>query len=199
MLTERFSDALCYAARLHAGQTRKGTDIPYLAHLLAVASLVLEHGGDENEAIAALLHDAIEDQAAHNGGATALRSKIVARFGREVGAIVDACTDAEVVPTPPWRARKEGYIRQMQETASTSVHRVSCADKLHNARTLVRDYREQGERVWARFSETDPAQHLWYYRSLLDAYRAAGRAPRALVAELARTLDELQALTDPRG
>jgi GTP pyrophosphokinase len=199
MLTERFSDALCFAARLHAGQTRKGTNIPYLAHLLAVASLVLEHGGGEDEAIAALLHDAIEDQAAQNGGATALRSEIVARFGREVGAIVDACTDAEVVPKPPWRARKEGYIRHMQETTSTSVHRVSCADKLHNARALVRDYREQGERVWARFSETDPAQHLWYYRSLLHAYRSAGRAPHALVAELARTLDELQALTDPRG
>lgn len=198
MLTERFSAALCFAARLHAGQTRKGTDIPYLAHLLAVASLVLEHGGDEDEAIAALLHDAIEDQAAYHGGAMALRSQIVARFGREVGAIVDACTDAEVIPKPPWRERKERYIRHMQEAASAGVHRVSCADKLHNARALVRDFREQGDWVWARFSETDPAQHLWYYRSLLDAYRVAGSAPHALVAELAQTLDELQTLIGPR-
>lgn len=194
MLTDRFSEALCYCAELHHGQTRKATPVPYVSHLLAVASLVLEHGGDEDEAIAALLHDAIEDQAEHHGGAVALRAEITARFGPGVTAIVDACTDAEVVPKPPWRERKERYVQHLRENGSPAVHRVSCADKLHNARAILLDYRTLGDTLWDRFNVSDPEQHLWYYRSLVAAYRDAGRAPAGLVAELERTVRELESL-----
>jgi (p)ppGpp synthase/HD superfamily hydrolase len=198
MLTDRFSEALCYCAGLHDGQTRKATPVPYLSHLLAVASLVLEHGGDEDEAIAALLHDAIEDQAEHHGGAEALRAEITARFGPGVTAIVDACTDAEVMPKPPWRERKERYIRHIRESGSPAVHRVSCADKLHNARAILLDFRSQGDALWDRFNVSDPDQHLWYYRSLVSAYRDAGHAPPGLVAELDRTVQELESLVAAR-
>jgi GTP pyrophosphokinase len=198
MLTDRFFDALRYAAQLHNEQTRKGSRIPYVSHLLAVASLVLEHGGDEDEAIAALLHDAIEDQAAHHGGAEALRAAIVERFGPTVGAIVDTCTDAQVVPKPPWRERKERYLRHLAESPSVAVHRVACADKLHNARTILLDYREQGERLWGRFTVKDPLQHLWYYRSLVETFRRTGRAPAVLVAELDRTVSALESLVFDR-
>src|ERR1051325_12202408 len=129
-LTSRFEDALSFAARLHSGQLRKGTAIPYVSHLLAVASVALEHGADEDEAIAALLHDAVEDQ----GGAPT-REEIRRRFGDRVVEIVDGCTDAETVPKPPWRERKERYIAHVAE-ASPSVRLVSASDKLHNARSI---------------------------------------------------------------
>ena len=131
ILSTRFEEALVFAAQLHREQTRKGTTIPYIAHLLGVASIVLEYGGDEDEAIAALLHDAIEDQ----GGAST-REEIRRRFGETVVAIVNGCTDAEVIPKPPWRARKEDYIAHMAH-ASPSVRLVSAADKLHNARAIL--------------------------------------------------------------
>src|SRR5947209_2209991 len=127
-LTLRFEDALVFATQLHAGQRRKGSATPYVAHLLAVAAIVLENEGNEDEAIAALLHDAIEDQ----GGAPT-REMIRERFGNRVVEIVDGCTDAEVIPKPPWRARKEAYIAHLRG-ATPSVRLVSAADKLHNAR-----------------------------------------------------------------
>src|SRR3954470_1989487 len=117
----RFRDALVYAAELHVDQVRKGSDTPYVAHLLAVTSLVLEHGASEDEAIAALLHDAIEDQ-----GGAATREEIRRRFGDAVTAIVDGCTDADVIPKPPWRARKEAYVAHVR-TAPPSVRLVSSA------------------------------------------------------------------------
>src|SRR6266480_7081738 len=137
-LTSRFEEAITFATQLHAKQLRKGTTIPYIAHLLAVTALVLENGGSEDEAIAALLHDAIEDQ-----GGAATREEIRRRFGNMVVAIVDGCTDAEVVPKPPWRGRKEAYISHLRQ-ASPAVRLISAADKLHNARTILADYRVLG-------------------------------------------------------
>ena len=186
MLTDRFTAALALAAELHRTQTRKGTTVPYLAHLLAVAALVLEQGGAEDTAIAALLHDAVEDQ-----GGAATRARIAAAFGEPVAAIVDGCTDTDRVPKPPWRARKEAYLAHLPG-ASPEVLLVAAADKLYNARTVLADYRAHGEAVWARFNG-GRAGTLWYYRAVTAALRAAG-APPALVAELARTVGELERL-----
>ncbi|MHC4178510.1 MAG: HD domain-containing protein, partial [Planctomycetota bacterium] len=125
-LSDRFSQALVYAAALHADQRRKISGEPYLAHLLGVASIALQHGADENEAIAALLHDAIEDQ-----GGPAAREEIRRRFGREVAEIVAGCSDADTVPKPPWRHRKQAHLDNLRH-APASVRLVSAADKLHN-------------------------------------------------------------------
>lgn len=196
LLSERFFDALRYAAELHNRQVRKGTGVPYVSHLMAVSSLVLEHGGSESEAIAALLHDAIEDQAELSGGAESLRAEIRRRFGDEVLTIVNACTDAESVPKPPWRERKEGYLARVADHRDPAYHRVTAADKLHNARSILLDYRNHGEGIWERFNRKDPADHLWYYRGLIDAFRAADLAPSALIDELDRVISELEALVE---
>ena len=185
MLTTRFEEALTYATRLHSTQVRKGTNTPYIAHLLGVASIALENGADEDEAIAALLHDAVEDQ----GGATT-RAEIQRRFGARVAAIVDGCTDAEVTPKPPWRARKEAYIRHLAQ-ASASVRLVSASDKLYNARSILLDYRTLGESLWQRFTGGRDGT-LWYYRALVEAYQAHERTP--LTDELERTVSELERL-----
>lgn len=132
--TFRFRSALVFAARLHSGQTRKGTDIPYIAHLMAVASLVITHGGNEDEAIAGLLHDAVEDQ----GGRPTLET-IRKRFGNEVASIVDGCTDTDIVPKPPCRERKARYLKHL-ESATRSVSLVAAADKLDNIRSIITDY-----------------------------------------------------------
>ena len=184
-LSPRFEDALVFATRLHAAQTRKESGTPYIAHLLAVAALVLEYGGDEDLAIAALLHDAVEDQ----GGAPT-REAIRARFGDRVTAIVDGCTDADTQPKPPWRARKEAYLAHLPQ-AAPEVRLVSAADKLHNARSILADYRQVGDDLWARF-RGGQAGTLWYYRALVTAYRQAGSNP--LVEELDRTVSELERL-----
>jgi (p)ppGpp synthase/HD superfamily hydrolase len=191
-LTERYDDALRFAADLHRDQRRKGGAIPYLSHLLATSTLVMEHGGDEDQAIAALLHDAIEDQGHHHvGGVAALRSAIRQRFGGAVLNIVDACTDADCHPKPPWRQRKEAYIAHLAE-APLPVLRVSCADKLHNARCILADYRQLGGALWERFN-ADRQQVLWYYRALTDAFRRAG-APAGLVDELDHAVSEIERL-----
>jgi (p)ppGpp synthase/HD superfamily hydrolase len=186
-LTSRFESALLYAAQLHAAQTRKASNVPYIGHLLAVASLVIEHGGDEDEAIAALLHDAIEDQ----GGAPT-RAAIVERFGPRVAEIVEGCTDTDLSPKPPWRARKEAHLAHLR-AATDSVRLVIAADKLHNARSLVHDYRLIGESMWGRFSGGRDGT-LWYYRAAVDALGSGWS--HALVDELARVLDELERLAN---
>lgn len=183
MLTPRFNQALVYASELHQAQKRKGSEVPYIAHLLAVAGIVLEHGGDEDEAIAALLHDAIEDQ----GGAAA-REEIRRRFGDRVTGIIDGCTDAETIPKPPWRQRKEAYVAHVA-LADESVRLVSAADKLHNARSILADYRRIGDALWQRFNGRKEGT-LWYYRALVDAFKAHGPSP--LVEELERTVSELE-------
>ena len=184
-LTSRFEEALTYAVRLHAGQYRKGTKIPYATHLLSVASIALTHGANEDEAIAALLHDAIEDQ----GGAAA-REEIRRRFGDKVVEIVDGCTDAEVIPKPPWRPRKEAYIAHLRK-ASPAVRLVSASDKLDNARAILADYRVVGESLWKMFHGGRDGT-LWYYRELVKAFRDGGSTP--LVEELDRVVSELEGL-----
>jgi GAF domain-containing protein len=183
-LTTRFDEALVYASRLHAHQARKGTEVPYISHLLAVAGLVLEHGADEDTAIAALLHDAVEDQ-----GGAATREEIRRRFGDTVVQIIDGCTDADVLPKPPWRERKEKYIAHIRE-ASPSVLLVSAADKLHNVRTILADYRKAGEALWDRFNGGREGT-LWYYRSLVEAFREVSSS-MPLVEELDQVVSELE-------
>ena len=185
LLTSRFDHALTYASRLHAAQVRKGTSIPYVSHLLGVCALVVEDGGVEDEAIAALLHDAIEDQP--RGGKTA--AAIQKKFGNSVYLIVEACTDAMTHPKRPWIERKREYVARAR-THSAAARRVSLADKVHNTRAILSDYRAVGEAVWNRFSASRE-EVIWYYRSLAKVYRETGGESR-LVAELVRTVDELE-------
>ncbi len=183
-LTTRFDDAMVYAADKHRHQLRKGSGIPYLGHLLSVAGYVIEAGGSETEAIAALLHDAAEDQ----GGEETL-AEIREKFGDDVASIVSECSDTVVTPKPPWRERKQNYVRHLSG-ASDSAVLVSVADKLHNAHAILRDFRALRAELWQRFSEHDPNQHLWYYKSLLEVY--AKRLPdNWLVDELRGVIDEL--------
>jgi (p)ppGpp synthase/HD superfamily hydrolase len=185
LLTQRFKEALDYALELHGDQQRKGSDTPYIAHLLAVASLVLEDGGDEEQAIAALLHDAPEDQ----GGLDTLEA-IRQRFGDRVADIVHGCTDTYEMPKPPWRQRKENYLEHLR-MAPEDVRRVSLADKLHNARSILTDLLRSGEDVWARFNGGKEGT-LWYYRSLLFVFRSRGESP--LVTELGWVLQRIESL-----
>jgi (p)ppGpp synthase/HD superfamily hydrolase len=178
-----FAEALAFAAQLHGAQKRKGTEIPYVSHLLSVAGLVLEFGGNEDEAIAAFLHDAVEDQ----GGQPTLE-RIRRHFGSAVADIVEACSDTDVEPKPAWRPRKEAYLAHIGH-ASDSVRLVSTADKLHNVTAILRDFRRLREGVWERFNGGKDGT-LWYYRSLVDAYRAAGSHP--IVDELDRVVSELE-------
>lgn len=181
-MTSRFENALVFAAQLHREQRRKGSNVPYVSHLLAVAALVIEHGGDEDEAIAALLHDAIEDQ----GGPTA-RDRILRRFGKRVARIVEGCSDSQTIPKPPWKERKRAYIAGIGEKPA-SVRLVSAADKLHNARCILSDYRSLGEDVWRRF-EGGREGTLWYYGAVVGALIQSGRTP--LIDELERVVGEI--------
>ena len=210
MLSPRFNEALSYAAALHAQQRRKLSGEPYLAHLLAVAALVMEHGGSEDEAIAALLHDAVEDQ----GGLPTL-DEIRRRFGSTVADIVEGCTDAVVSPKPPWRQRKEAYLARLHN-ASASIRLVSAADKLHNARAILREYRRIGEALWPNFRGGRDGT-LWYYRAVVETLKTSSPLPlgegpgvraeeiakptmpspaaaHSLVEELDRTVTEIERL-----
>jgi GTP pyrophosphokinase len=182
VLTDRFKEALCYATDLHADQRRKGSGVPYVAHLLGVASLVLEYDGNEDEAIAALLHDAVEDQ-----GGAATRKEIAEKFGENVAQIVDGCTDTDITPKPPWQARKETYIAHIQSTTHP-VRLVSACDKLYNARTILADYRVMGEDLWKRFKGGREGT-LWYYKALVEAYKKTDEHP--VYDELERTVKDL--------
>jgi len=186
-----FESALSFVTQLHSTQYRKGTDIPYISHLIGVAGLVLEHGGNRDEAIAALSHDAIEDQGPdYAGGSDGLRAEIKKRFGPAVLDIVNGCTDADEEPKPPWQERKEAYISHLY-SASESIRKVSCADKLHNARAILSDYRVVGEALWDRF-KGGKAGSLWYYRALSNTFNELG--PQTLASELERTVTELEQL-----
>lgn len=171
-LTDRFEEALVYASRLHRTQRRKGNNVPYVSHLMAVTALTLEHGGDEEQAIAALLHDAAEDQ----GGREELR-RIERSFGAGVARIVADCSDSLDQPKPSWRPRKEAYVAGLAEKPERSLL-VSLADKTHNAECIRDDHRQFGEAVWDRFSGSG-AGVRWYYRALADAFRRHRPSPLA--------------------
>ena len=190
-LTGQFSKALVYAELKHHNQVRKGGDIPYLGHLLSVAGLVIDDNGSEAQAIAALLHDCVEDA----GGAPTLE-EIKANFGDDVARIVSECSDTDETPKPPWHDRKSSYIAHLAEVGEDTIL-VSLADKLDNARAILRDFRADGPPLWQRFTVTDPADHLWYYGKLLGAYRSRG-AESWMVEELGRVLDELTGLVTAR-
>lgn len=184
-LGPRFLRAFEFAAENHSGQTRKASTIPYIAHLMGVASLVLEAGGDEDLAIAALLHDVVEDC----GGMPMLK-EVGRRFGKRVAKVVDGCTDADTDPKPPWRARKENYIRHLKK-AGADTRLVSAADKLNNVRSILSDYRAIGESVWSRFTGGREGT-LWYYRTLRDQFL---RRPRnRITRELELAVNELETL-----
>jgi (p)ppGpp synthase/HD superfamily hydrolase len=187
LYSSRLIDALGVAARLHAMQRRKGSEIPYLAHLLGTCSIALDYGADEDEAIAALLHDAIEDVQPTEDARAA-----VAKFGERVLHIVEGCTDSDQHPKPPWHARKQAYVNHVAE-ADASVLLVSSADKLHNARSVVADLRQHGASTWDRFTGGQDGS-LWYYRALVDAFRANPAHHSPLVDELDRTVTEMERL-----
>jgi GTP pyrophosphokinase len=183
-LTQRFAEALSWAATLHQSQRRKANATPYISHLLSVAALVLEHGGDEDEAIAALLHDAIEDQGGH-----ATRQQIAERFGGRVAAIVEGATESDLQPKLPWRERKEAHLARLLQ-ADRSVQLVVAADKLHNVDSLIADYGRLGEGLWLHF-RGGKAGTLWYLRAAAATLR---NAPTELIAQLNVSIAELERL-----
>ncbi len=184
-LSQRFDEALQWASRLHADQVRKGTDIPYFAHLVAVTGLVLENGADEDVAIAALLHDACEDQ-----GGMKILLEIDKRYGPRVAGIVEALSDTFEDPKPPWRERKESYVASIAGESEDALL-VAAADKLHNVRTIIYDYRAVGEELWERFS-CSRDDVLWYYRAMVTEMRKVWE--HSLLEELDRRVSELEAL-----
>jgi GTP pyrophosphokinase len=185
VLGARFSEAVRWAAMLHADDVRKGTRIAYVSHLLGVASLVLEDGGTEEEAIAALLHDAIEDRGTPE-------AEIRARFGQPIADIVVACTEPRDVDrtAATWRERKTRYLEHLEAGVSESALRVTAADKLHNARSILTDLEEHGDGTWSHF-HAGPADQRWYYESVLEVLRE--RHPTVTTRELGRVVEALAA------
>src|SRR5881392_4345588 len=182
-LSERFEEGLIYATQAHGDQMRKKTGIPYVAHILGVTAIALEYGANETEAIAALLHDAVEDC----GGAKRLRD-IERKFGKKVAKIVQGCTDTDQTPKPPWLERKKAYVAHVRH-APMSTRLVSASDKLHNVRAILMDYCKEGERLWSRFNRGKQGA-LWYYRALVNAF--SGKRMQPLLQELDRTVTELE-------
>jgi len=182
-LGPRLQRAFRYAAEKHAKQTRKQSAVPYISHLMAVASLVLEAGGDEDMAIAALLHDVVEDC----GGMPRLR-EVRKHFGSRVANIVEGCTDSFGDPKPEWVERKRDYLREVKH-ANAATRLVSASDKLHNVRTILADYRQHGEAIWTRFTGKREGT-LWYYRALSDEYQR--RVPNRITRELEIAVAELE-------
>ena len=187
-MSNRFEQAFLYANRLHAAQTRKANEIPYITHLMSVAGIVADFGGDEDQIIAGLLHDVVEDQ----GGAPRL-AEIQAQFGARVARMVSDCTDADVQPKPPWRERKERYIDHLAEALPESLL-ISAADKLHNARSIVADLRRQGPACFEKFTGGRDGT-LWYYEAMVEGL--SRRGPAALVDELRRTVGMMRELANP--
>lgn len=187
-LSKQFEKALVYATRIHGGQLRKKTKIPYIAHILGVTVIAMEYGATETEAIAALLHDAVEDC----GGEKRLRD-VEKKFGKTVAKIVDGCTDTYEKPKPPWLERKKKYVAHVRH-APGSTKLVSASDKLHNIRACLMTFRQEGERLWSRFSGGKQGT-LWYYRALVTAFGKNKRInPR--IQEIDRTLTALESLAN---
>ncbi len=195
-LSDRFDQALDFAHRVHRHQSRKGTQVPYIAHVMAVSAIVLEYGGSESEAIGALLHDALED-APDDLPAGRVQTIIREQFGEDVLSIVEHCSDTTEQPKPPWRERKAGYIAAAEHSPRPAMI-VSAADKLHNLRALIRDFRRHGDTLWDRFNpEAGSSGTLGYHRALVEIYQR--RMPGALSDELARALSELEQLVGQPG
>lgn len=184
-LTVRYDDALTYAAKLHSLQSRKGSDVPYLSHLLAVSALTMQFGGSEDQAIAALLHDAVEDQ----GGLKTLE-EIRQRYGEQVAQIVDGCTDSYTFPKKPWLERKRRYIERIAHEPK-EVRLVSLADKVDNVRAINLNLREEGRKTWGKFKGGREGS-LWYYRTLAETFCRLG--DDLLTREFARLVDEMHRL-----
>jgi GTP pyrophosphokinase len=187
---DRYCEALVYATQIHANQRRKLSGAPYVAHLLRVAGIALEHGADLDEAIAALLHDAVEDQ-----GGAATRDEIGRRFGPRVMEIVDGCTDTDQVPKPPWRPRKEAFLARLQK-APPSVRLVVAADKLDNVTWLTASYRSHGPAIWQHFKGGCDGE-LWYFRRAAEILVPLG--PHPLVDELRLAVDEFERTVKAHG
>lgn len=185
-LSVRIVRAFEMACRFHNGQFRKGSEIPYLSHLMVVSGTVLDAGGNEDAAIAALLHDAVED----HGGAETLQL-IASEFGNNVARIVRECSDTLTLPKPPWKERKLAYLDHLV-SVNNDVLLVSLADKIHNSLTILRGYHEIGEAVWKRFRE-DPDEVLWYYRSLVSTFQNV-QANATLLRELDQIVSTLESL-----
>jgi (p)ppGpp synthase/HD superfamily hydrolase len=183
-LGSRFERAFLFAKEKHAGQTRKASSVPYLAHLMGVASLALEYGGDEDVAIAALLHDVVEDC-----GGRAMLKEVKRRFGSRVAKMVEGCTDSDTVPKRPWRERKGTYLQHLK-SADEETRLVSAADKLNNLRSILSDYREVGEVIWERFKGGREGT-LWYYRALLEEFQRG--KPNRLIRDFELLVLELEA------
>jgi (p)ppGpp synthase/HD superfamily hydrolase len=183
VLGARFEEAFLLANRLHTGHTRKAGEFPYVSHLLSVAALVLQDGGDEDEAIAALLHDAAEDQ----GGEETL-ALIGEKFGRKIAEIVEECSDTFEIPKPPWKERKEAHVAHLAR-ASTSAHRVVLADKLHNARALLRELRARGEATWDLFKGGKEGM-LWYFHAIHEVLGETNKG--YLWEEFGRVIEEIE-------
>ena len=186
---DRFTDAFAYAVHLHARQARKSTSISYMTHLMAVCSLVLEDGGDENQAIAALLHDGPEDQ-----GGLPILDEIQQRFGDDVRSLVDGLTDTLEDPKPKWLRRKREYLERLKDEP-VSVLRVSLADKLHNLRSVATDLAIPGESVWKRFNAGRDAQ-AWYNCELLAVFEKRLPSSRN-IPEFQRLVAEVFGANEP--
>jgi len=192
--SERLDQALAFAARIHRDQVRKGSDVPYVTHLWAVASIVGEAGGSEDQVIAALLHDAIEDCIDQIPD---IREQIAQRFGEAVLEIVEGCTDTDKVPKPPWRPRKEAYLAHLRaQSPQADMLLVSLADKIHNAGSILRDHREVGDDIWERFNGKRDGT-IWYYREVADAFRAL--LPGPLADDLFSMVEDLESLAGSRA
>jgi GTP pyrophosphokinase len=190
-LTRRFTTAFGLAYLVHGQQLRKKTGIPYMAHVMSVSALALEHGADEDVAIAALLHDSVEDSV--DGVATL--EVIQQEFGGRVARIVMACSDAVALPgkpKPEWRERKERYLQHLDADADADVLLVSACDKVHNASSILADLRSEGNVVWQRFTVSDPSQQLWYYTSVAEILKR--RLPGPLTDQLGEIVNEIAAL-----
>ncbi len=189
ILTDEFKTAFDYAFKVHGDQTRKGNDIPYISHLMATAAIVIENGEHEYEAIAALLHDAVED-----GGGLVRLNEISEMFGDEVTNIVLKCSDTTEKEKEPWKERKVRYLEHLSKNDDASVLLVSLADKLHNSRCILSDYKREGEYFWKRFN-AKKEDILWYYMGLLKEYKKFGNSPYGhLLEEYGAIVNDIEIL-----
>jgi (p)ppGpp synthase/HD superfamily hydrolase len=187
-LTERFLAAVALAQEVHGDQRRTGTNMPYMAHLLVVTELVIEDGGDEDQAIAAMLHDSVED-----GGGRRMLERIDRAFGARVAGVVEGCSDSvDGDSAEPWIERKRRYIAHLPTVEDDAILRVALADKVHNARSIVREHREEGAALWARFQHRSARDQLWYYTGLAEFFD--WRRPGPLTEDLWRAVAELASL-----